>query len=148
MTTPAHPAATRRAPRLPALAALALLAGCASAAPPVAPSLSVSAQPAGSVVTIDQALLPEPGFVVIHALDAEGRPLVPDSIGATPLPAGRSREIAVALSAPVQPGDRLVAMLHHDTNQPGVYEFGPASIAHDKPVMHGGHPVTATIVLE
>jgi hypothetical protein len=139
----------RRLPRLLAVYALAWLAGCASAEQrPAAPMLSALPQPAGAVVAIDEAFMPEPGFVVVHATDAEGRALVPASIGAAPLAAGWSRNIAVALSAPVQPGDRVIAMLHLDSNRPGVYEFGPASIAHDKPVMHDGRPVTATIELD
>ena len=38
-------------------------------------------------------------------------------------------------------------MLHFDSGEPGIYEFGTASIAEDKPVMHEGKPVTAVIVL-
>jgi hypothetical protein len=139
----------RRLSRLLAPGALVLLAGCAGPEQrPDTPVLSALPQAAGAVVTIDEAFMPGPGFVVIHATDAEGRPLVPASIGAAPLAAGWSRNIAVVLSAPVQPGDRLIAMLHLDSNQPGVYEFGATSIAHDKPVMHDGRPVTATIELD
>jgi hypothetical protein len=132
-----------------AVSLLALTAGCASRGHDSAPALiAASPQPAGATVTIAEAALAGPGFVVIHATDAEGKPLVPGSIGAAPLPGGDSRNIAVALSAPVAPGDRLVAMLHADTGQPGVYEFGTVSIAEDKPVMHFGHPVTAVIELQ
>jgi hypothetical protein len=130
-----------------ATAALAF-SGCASAdRTPAAPSLAVSPQRAGVTVTIDDATMPEPGFVVIFATDADGKPLVPGSIGAAPIPDGRSRNIEVALTEPVRPGDRLIAMLHFDSGEPGVYEFGPASIAEDKPVMYQGKPVTAAILL-
>jgi hypothetical protein len=145
----------RSSPAAPAVSAavavslLALAAGCATRSHDTAPALvAASPQPAGATVTIAEASLVGPGFVVIHATDAEGKPLVPGSIGATPLPGGDSRNIAVALSAPVAPGDRLVAMLHTDSGQAGVYEFGTASIAEDKPVMHFGHPVTAVIELQ
>jgi hypothetical protein len=99
-------------------------------------------------VTFDEASISGPGFVVIHATDAEGKPLVPASIGAAAVPGGPSRNVAVELSEPVDPGDRLIAMLHFDSGRPGVYEFGTASIAEDKPVMHEGKPVTTVIVLE
>jgi hypothetical protein len=112
------------------------------------PSLAASPQPAGATVIIDEATLSGPGFVVIHATDAEGKPLVPGSIGAAPIAPGQSRNVAVALTEPVGPGDLLIAMLHFDSGQPGIYEFGPASIAEDKPVMYQGKPVTAAIVLD
>jgi hypothetical protein len=99
-------------------------------------------------VTIADASMAGPGFVVIHATDAEGKPLVPVSIGATPIPGGDSRNVAVTLTEPVQPGDRLIAMLYTDSGRNGVYEFGPSSIAEDKPVMHQGRPVTAVIVVQ
>ena len=132
------------------LAAGALvLSACASAERTQAvPSLAASPQPAGAIVIIDEATLSGPGFVVIHATDAEGKPLVPASIGVTPIAAGQSRNIAVPLSEPVGPGDLVIAMLHFDSGQPGIYEFGPASIAEDKPVMYQGKPVTAAIVLD
>jgi hypothetical protein len=140
----------RPSPRLlPLLAIGALAAGCAGTAPaPVVPALVASPQPAGSVVAIDAVSSPGPGFVVVHATDAEGQPLIPASLGATPVPAGQSRHVAVRLSHPVRPGDRLVAMLHADSGAVGAYELGPASIAEDKPVMHDGRPVAATILVE
>jgi hypothetical protein len=142
---------TIAAPRLNAflaLSTLALIAACTTGREPAAPSLAASPQPAGATVIIDEASMSSPGFVVIHATDAEGKPLVPASIGAAPIPGGQSRDVAVALSEPVHPGDRLIAMLHFDSGQPGTYEFGTSSIAEDKPVMHGSKPVTAVIDLE
>lgn len=143
---------TTRAPRPSALLALGMLAlasACATGETSAPPVLVVaSPQPAGASVTIDQASMSGPGFVVIHATDAEGKPLVPGAIGASSIPDGQSRNVAVALTEPVAPGDRLIAMLHVDSGQPAVYEFGPASIAEDKPVMYQGQPVTAPIVLE
>jgi hypothetical protein len=127
---------------------LAIVAGCAIANAPDSPSLIASQQPAGATVTIEEASLSVPGFVAIHATDAEGKPLVPGSIGAAPIPAGQSRNIAIALTEPVEPGDRLIAMLHFDSGRLGVYEFGTSSIAEDKPVMDHGKPVTAAIVLQ
>jgi hypothetical protein len=113
-----------------------------------APSLAASPQPAAATVIVDEATLSEPGFVVVHATDAEGKPLVPGSIGAAPIAGGQGRNIAVPLTQQVGPGDLLIAMLHFDSGQPGIYEFGPASIAEDKPVMYQGKPVTAAIVLD
>jgi len=141
MTTNSRIAASPARPLI-AIGALALVAGCATGSEPASPSLLASAQPAGATVTIEEASLSGPGFVVIHATDGESKPLVPGSIGAAPIPGGQSRNLAVALTEPVEPGDRLIAMLHFDSGQPGVYEFGTASIAEDKPVMADGKPVT------
>jgi len=147
MATTSRTAASRSSP-LVAMGALALVAGCATGSELASPALLASPQPAGATVTIEEASLSGPGFVVIHATDAEGKPLVPGSIGAAPIPGGQSRNLAVALTEPVMPDDRLIAMLHFDSGQPGVYEFGTSSIAEDKPVMDDGRPVTAVIVLE
>jgi hypothetical protein len=137
------------APRCLLAAGVLALSGCASAERTQAvPSLAASPQPAGATVIIDEATLSGPGFVVIHATDAEGKPLVPGSIGAAAIAGGQSRHIAVPLTEQVGPGDLLIAMLHFDSGQPGIYEFGPASIAEDKPVMYQGKPVTAAIVLD
>ena len=94
---------------------------------------------------IDLVSSPGRGFVVVHATDVEGRPLLPASIGAVAIPAGESRAVRIELTEPARPGDRLVAMLHVDTGRPGVLEFDTRSIAEDKPLMHDGKPVIATI---
>lgn len=135
--------------RLAAIGLVAFASGCAHTEPaPVVPGILASAQPAGRVVAIDEVTSPGPGFVVVHATDADGKALLPASIGATPVPGGVSRHVAVTLSEPVRAGDRLVVMLHTDSGAPGAYEFGPASIAEDKPVMHQGRPVAATVTVE
>ena len=146
MSTTSRTAAFRLSSLL-AVSALAFVAACATGGAPAAPSLAATPQPAGATVTIDEARMSGPGFVAIHATDAEGKPLVPGSIGAAPIAGGESRNIVVALTEPIGPGDRLIAMLHFDSGEPGVYEFGTASIAEDKPVMHEGKPVTTVIVL-
>ncbi|HSA82311.1 MAG TPA: hypothetical protein VLE23_15955 [Geminicoccaceae bacterium] len=132
-----------------ALGGLALVSGCATGGRDSAPpSLVAAPQLAGPSVTIYEASMSAPGFVVIHATDDEGKPLVPGSIGVTAIPGGQSHDVTVALTEPVSPGDRLIAMLYFDSGQPGVYEFGTTSIAEDKPVMYDGKPVATVIDLE
>ena len=92
----------------------------------------VATQPIGSnnTVGIPAALLEEAGFVVIHA-DQDGAP--GPVIGVSePLDAGQTRNIFIELD-----GDfidqKVWAMLHVDTGEAGVYEFGTVEGA-DGPV--------------
>ena len=133
-----------------ALPALALaVAGCAMAETPAetAPALAASAQPAGTSVTVDMAAMPADGWVVIHAT-RDGKPVVPSSIGHARIKAGANENVVVELSEPTAPGDVVVAMLHHDTGEAGVYEFGPGSVKTDKPVIVEGKPVVRPIKIK
>lgn len=138
----------------------ALLAGCASmmmeeeqqtasASAPASegapPGLSVSDQPASSSIVVGRASMPEDGFVVIHATDANGDIVVPESVGSAPVSAGVNRSVAVPLDEPAESGETYVAMLHYDDNDNGVYEFGPGSTEVDLPVTVDGGPVVAAI---
>ena len=96
-----------------------------------APEVFTVAQPiVDSRVTVTRATLNEPGWLVIHA-DADGAP--GPVIGYTPLPAGISANIAVAID-PAAATPTLYAMLHTDAGVAGEYEFpdGP-----DLPVQRG-----------
>jgi hypothetical protein len=105
-------------------------------------SLSVSNQMMmGKTVTIENVDIPQDGFVVIHAATAEGKPVVPGSIGHTAVKAGSNQNVTVELTADVAAGAKLFAMLHGDTGTMGEYEFGAGSVDVDKPVVMDGKPV-------
>jgi hypothetical protein len=89
---------------------------------------------AENTVTIDTATIGEPGWLVIHA-DNEGAP--GPVIGQTLLESGRTRNVTVELSAEGQT-DVLWPMLHVDTGEAGVYEFGSVEGA-DTPVIVDGN---------
>lgn len=137
-------------PIILALAATAALGTCAemkSSEMKAAPaSLTVSAQPAGASVVVDDAYIPNGGFLVIHATK-NGKPVVPASIGHVPLKPGHNKGVRVAIDPPAKPGDVVIAMLHNDTGDIGAYEFGPGSVKEDKPVVVGGKPVVKPIKL-
>lgn len=100
-------------------------------------AVSVSDQEvkAGSV-TIDSAFMLQPGWVVIHTTNAEGKP--GPVIGHAALPAGPSQEVPVSIEAD-QATPQLFAMLHVDVGTLGTYEF-PGD---DVPVMNGDIVVMA-----
>ncbi|MCU0514110.1 MAG: hypothetical protein MUE40_16260 [Anaerolineae bacterium] len=81
------------------------------------------------VLTIDAALIDVPGFMVIHA-DNGGAP--GPVLGYTPLLVGLNQNIAVTLAAEGLT-ETVFPMLHVDTGEAGVYEFGQVEGA-DGPV--------------
>ncbi|MAM24110.1 MAG: hypothetical protein CML55_01835 [Rhodobacteraceae bacterium] len=85
------------------------------------------------------------GWVVIHAIK-DGKPVVPASIGHTYVKAGMTENVYVPLTGEYD-GDKVIAMLHVDDGEPGVYEFGPGSVANDKPVVVDGGPLVSPITI-
>lgn len=110
-------------------------------------TISAQDQAASSSVTVESVGMPSTGWLVIHAMQ-DGKPVVPASIGHTYVSAGPSKNVVVPLSASVKAGDKVMAMLHLDTGNVKVYEFGNGSVeVHDKPVLRDGKPVTTIITL-
>ncbi len=125
------------------------IVGCAMAQQPaeIQPSISVSPQPAGAVLTVDAASIPVDGWLVIHATK-DGKPVVPASIGNAPLKAGMTKNIVVQLSEPTKPGDTVITMLHTDTSVIATYEFGPGSVEEDTPIIVDGKPVVKPLAIQ
>jgi len=73
----------------------------------------------GSVM-IDSTFMLQPGWVVIHTTNAEGKP--GPVIGYAALPVGSSQEVLVGIEAD-QITPQLFAMLHVDAGMAGMYEF-------------------------
>lgn len=94
----------------------------------------------GQTVTVGKVMIPEDGFVVIHAVK-DGEVVAPQSIGHTMVKAGMNENVEVELDYPPEAGEDYMAMLHVDTGQTGVYEFGPDMTDVDLPVMNGDKPV-------
>lgn len=101
--------------------------------------LEASDQFVDGSVTIDSVILDEAGFVVIHAGDAES---FGEVIGFAPVEAGMSTEIMVELTG--EATAVLWPMLHTDTGEVGVYEFGEVEGA-DGPVAVDGQVATFPI---
>jgi hypothetical protein len=115
-----------------------------TAAPPAGPTAElvvVDQTVVRGTVTIDKIMMAQDGWVVIHEMSADGKPVAPGSIGHTAVKAGTANEVAVRLTKRVRKGAKLMAMLHVDTGKMGVYEFSRRSQTEDKPLMIGNAPV-------
>ena len=92
-----------------------------------------------NTVTIDSVTLSTDGFVVVHAGDAESFGAV---LGFAAVPAGTSTDVIVELEGDMT--DVVWPMLHVDTGEAGVYEFGTVEGA-DGPVAVDGAVATMPI---
>ncbi len=102
-------------------------------------ALTAQEQDFGQSVTVQSVSVDQDGWLVIHAVQ-DGKPVVPASIGHTYVKAGTTENVAVALTEEAEDGP-LIAMLHVDDGELGVYEFGPDSTDHDKPVVGESGPL-------
>lgn len=104
----------------------------------MSPAVEVSDQVVlDGTVTVDYIVSPGPGWMVIHA-DNDGAP--GPVIGQRELSPGENFNVAVEIDAAAAT-PTLYAMLHEDTGEMGVYEFGQVEGA-DGPVVVDGAPVT------
>jgi hypothetical protein len=94
----------------------------------------------GTTLTVDSALIDVQGWLVIHD-DNDGAP--GPVLGQTPLVAGLNSNIVVELSGDMM-SDTVFPMLHVDTGEAGVYEFGAVEGA-DGPVQTDGAVVTGPL---
>lgn len=88
------------------------------------------------VLTISSALIDAPGWLVIHS-SADGSP--GPVLGQAHLGAGLNSNVSIEID-PEAAGNQVFPMLHYDTGEAGVYEFGSVEGA-DSPVVLGGSPV-------
>jgi len=96
----------------------------------------------GNMVTIPKITVNDNSWVVIHrSNDAGDGPMVPAIIGKTHLNAGTSSNVMIQLSKSVSNGEKVWAMLHHDTGTEGKYEFTGAD-SPDQPITNDGQIVT------
>ncbi|WP_119069471.1 DUF7282 domain-containing protein [Aggregatilinea lenta] len=109
----------------------------------VAPSLTLEDQTLdGSTLVIKQALIGGPGWIAVHS-SQDGAP--GPVIASYPLPEGLSTNIHIDVD-PAQAGSQVFPMLHHDTGEMGVYEFGTVEGA-DGPISVGGSVVVGPLNL-
>lgn len=101
----------------------------------------------GDMVTIPSITVSENSWVVIHRSNEAGDgPMVPDIIGKTYLDAGTSSDVMIQLTESVSNGEKIWAMLHHDTGTEGEYEF-TGSDSPDQPITSNGDVVTKPFMI-
>lgn len=106
------------------------------------PSITYNGVLDGDVLTIDQALIDAPGWLVIHVDNGDGTP--GPVIGQALLTPGLNWNVAITIDTSAAT-ETLFPMLHYDTGTPGVYEFGTVEGA-DSPVAVGGAVVVGPLV--
>jgi hypothetical protein len=126
---------------------LGIASASAMAAGPMVDVMNQSASAQG-VVTVPAVTMAEDGFLVSHESNAMGKPVAPGSVGFVRLKAGDHSNVEVILHRSVKPGEKLFAMLHHDTGKMGVYEFGPGSTNVDMPVTANGKVVIKPFMIK
>ncbi|AEH37028.1 DUF7282 domain-containing protein [Halopiger xanaduensis] len=96
----------------------------------------------GASVVVDSVELSEGGFVAIYegvAVDTD-----PDAVVGTSayLEAGEHEDLEIALDEQLNESQALVAVVHHDTNDDGSFDYVDSDGAEDEPyVTAGGGPV-------
>ena len=107
-----------------------------------APMLTVADQAVSDdTVVIEDLYLPQNGYLVIHAADADGKLKAPESIGHKMVEKGEHQNVKIKLDHSVESGDKLFAMLHEDTGTHGSYEFADSGGKQDGAMKADGKPV-------
>lgn len=92
---------------------------------PGAPSLTLSATPlVDGAVVVERAAVTSDAWVVLHPEAIGGNPDTATILGKAFLLHGENENVPVGLKASVEPGTTVYAMLHADTGEIGVFEFG------------------------
>lgn len=110
----------------------------------IAPALVMSDQAAvDGTITITNALMDGPGWLALHS-DNEGRP--GPVVATAQLHPGANWNVKVTLPEGTAAGMVFFPMLHVDTGEVGVYEFGSVEGA-DTPVSVGGNVVVGPLTV-
>lgn len=107
-----------------------------------APSIRYEGTLDGNILTLEQVTIDAPGWLVIHADNGQGS--FGEVIGQAPLFPGTNYDVTVELDSEMIT-DPVYPMLHYDTGEMGVYEFGKVEGA-DAPVSVNGNVVVAPMM--
>lgn len=99
----------------------------------------------GSAVTVARVNAPDDGFIVIHSGGAERNSIDPKGLAYVPVRAGLSTDLTLELHRSVSPEAKLFVVLHSDTGQKGVFEYGASKLDVDGPRAAGGELVWASV---
>jgi hypothetical protein len=95
-----------------------------------APSITYTGTMTNDQIVVSKAVIDAPGWLVIHS-DNSGQP--GPVVGQTALTPGVNTDVLVTFTDPSQVTAQVFPMLHYDTGEAGVYEFGTVEGA-DLPV--------------
>ncbi len=130
------------------LSALSLAAGAAIADNHAGPSVTAIDQDVSNgVVSAQEIVAPENGWLVVHRTDAEMKP--GPVVGHGPLRAGVNTDVAAILTEPVMPGEMLMLMVHSEAGgmQTGIFEY-TLGAKEDGPIRVDDALVTKTVTAQ
>lgn len=121
----------------------------------------MSPEPTGSLMVDDQAVvdntltvgnitLDQAGYVVVHADNGDGAPVVPEIISEPVyLEAGSHENVEIPLKdgADVNAGDTVWVMLHTDTGTAGEYEFDGSGNGIDSPITDANGDIVMSSIM-
>ena len=98
----------------------------------------------GGVVTADKVLADANGWLVVHRTDAAMKP--GPVVGYAPLRAGENSDVAAILQEAVQPGEKLMLMVHGEAGglKTGVFEY-TLGAKEDGPIRIDGNLIMTVI---
>ena len=105
------------------LAIIAAAAGSVLAASTPLGSVLAFDQKAAKEITVTYAFLPRDGYAVVYRGGTAIKPGT-EIIGSTPLKSGDHRDVKIALSEPLKPGQRVWVKLHEDKDGDGAFKKG------------------------
>ena len=103
-----------------------------------------------SMITIDETMIGQIGFVVIHRDTGSDAPVVPASIGHGQIYLGTNNNLSITLDSgeAVTSGEKIWAMVHIDNGTIGSYDFDGTASSDDPPVIEGGNIVMVQFTVQ
>lgn len=106
------------------IAASASVAGAAPVAQATPPRVTAADQPiVNNTVVCAEIVADVDGWIAVHGFQVDGKLIVNQVVGTTPIKAGVNKDVAVTLNEQFKPGDALVFMLHVDEGPTGSFDF-------------------------
>ncbi len=103
-----------------------------------------------SMITIDETMIGQIGFVVLHRDTGSDAPVVPASIGHGQIYLGTNNNLSITLDSgeAVTSGEKIWAMVHIDNGTIGSYDFDGTASSDDPPVIEGGNIVMVQFTVQ
>jgi hypothetical protein len=90
----------------------------------------------GATFTFPEVVIDKNGWLVMHPFK-DGAPVQTVYVGATYVPAGESRDVAITIDRKPMTGEMFIVMLHYDVNDDQVFDFNDGITVPDVPVFEG-----------
>ena len=102
----------------------------------------------GATVAVGRVSAPEDGFLVVHAGNAARNSIDPAALAYLPVSAGVSTDVRLELRQTTPRVEPLFVVLHSDTGQKGVFDYGANDFGTDAPRAAAGDLVFAKVAID